>query len=221
MRTLNRTSARTACLLFLALAGGCNAGADTPVGDDSPSDPSPPMTQPPPPGTPPVLEDGFEGGLDLWTKDAHVPPSVEDPSVPVPWSIDLAGQPVYEGVASACFTLDGRQDDGAIWLERTVMVAADSNWTVHVSGAYWSPHESFNTFAEVALYAGATSPEVESDFDVSGILNKVDGWKTYAGVFEVTTGPDGLVHIALGVNVVWETWITYFLDDVRVWIEPR
>ena len=91
----------------------------------------------------------------------------------------------------------------------------------HVAAAFWSASESFNTTAETALYAGPVSPEVEGDFDVSGVLNQVAGWKLYEHTRDVTSGADGQLHIGVGVNVVWETWITYYLDDVRVWVEPR
>lgn len=200
-------------LVALALPG-CGGGTRTPPADGGPADP-------PPPSTPPVLEDGFEEGLGLWRRDAHVPPSVEDPTVPVPWFIDRVGDPVRGGQASVRLRLDGRQDDGTIWLERSLPVPAHSDLRVHVAAAFWSESESFNTTAETALYAGPVSPEVESDFDVSGVLNQVAGWKVYEHTRDVTSGADGQLHVGVGVNVVWETWITYYLDDVRVWVEPR
>jgi len=202
-------------VLLLPPLLGCGGGASPPSDGGGPADP--------PPSFPslPTLADGFETGLGAWSQDAHVPHSVEDPTVPVPWAIDLTDQPVHEGISAVRLWLDGRQDDGTIWLERALPVAPHADWTVHVSAAYWSESESFNTTAEVALYAGDVSPEVELDFDVSGILNEVGGWKVYAHTFDVTSGADGQVHIGVGVNVVWETWITYYLDDVRVWIEPH
>ena len=204
--------ASAAVIATLLLGCGGALGAPPP-----PTDPAPG----PPPSSPPVLEDGFEAGLGAWTKDAQLPPSVEDPTVPVPWSIDLADEPVHGGAASVRLWLDGRQDDGTIWLERPLSVVPHTDWVVYVSAAFWSESESFNTTAEVALYAGAVSPESELDFDVSGILNRVAGWKVYAHTFQVTSGADGLLHVGVGVNVVWETWITYYLDDVRVWVVPR
>lgn len=200
-----------ACLVLAA----CGGSAPEPGPGDP--DPSPPGTPPSPPG----FEDGFEAGLGLWVKDAHVPPSPEDPSVPVEWAIDASPEEASGGTASARFYLDGRQDDGVIWLERAVEATPFGSYDVQVVADYWSAAESFNTTAMVALHAGPTSPEVEADFVQPYVLNEVAGWKTYGWAFPVTTDADGRIHVAVGVSVVWETYITYYIDDVSVWITPR
>lgn len=203
-------------LLLLLLALGCGSASTGGGTNDPPTPPSPPS-----PPSPPTFHDGFETGLGLWTKDAEVPPSPGNPGVPVDWSIEPSSEVVHAGALSARYDLDGRQDDGTIWLERAFALEPARPYAVHVEAAYWSDSESFNTTAMVALYAGGESPEEELDFDVSQPLNEVAGWKTYGASFDVTSGADGSVHVGVGLTVVWETWITYYLDDVRVWIEPR
>jgi len=199
-----------ALLLAWLLVVGCGSGAS---GDGAGPSPVPP--------TPPTFADGFETGLGAWTRDADVPPSPEDPDVPVAWSIEPSSEVVHTGAASARFDLDGRQDDGTIWLERTFDVGPGTPWRVTVEGTWWSPSESFNTTAVVVLYAGPDSPEEELDFAVAGPLDLVAGWRAYRASFDVTAAGDGRVHVGVGLSVVWETWITYYLDDVRVWLEPR
>jgi len=199
-------------LLLLLLATGCGSGTTAHPPDDDPPDPVP---------LPGDLEDGFEAGLGLWTKDAHVPMSPGDPTVPVAWSIEASEEQAFEGRTSARFVLDGSGDDGTIWLERALAVDPATDYTVRISAAYWSEDESFNTTGMVALYAGAASPEVEFDFLIPEQLNLVAGWKTYSASFPVTSASDGSLWVGVGLTVVWETWITYYLDDVRITIDPR
>ncbi len=140
--------------------------------------------------------------------------------VPVTWSIEPVDTPVYEGAQSAEFTIDGRQDDGTIWLERAFDVTPGAAYTVHVSTRWWSEHASFTSAALVVDYAGATSPEAELDFTVVGVLDQVSGWKRYVADLPAHGGADGKLWVGVGFSVVFETWITHDLDDVRIWIEP-
>jgi len=72
--------------------------------------------------------------------------------------------------------------------------------------------------AGVVGFAGTSDPEVEADFTVLGQANEVSGWKRYTYTATLKTGSSGEVWVAVGISVLWETEMTYNLDDVEVTI---
>ena len=114
------------------------------------------------------------------------------------------------------FFIDGKQDDGTIWLERKISVKQNAQIRVSVSFWLYSEQESFNTIAAVAAYAGTAKPNVEGDFAVVGFANEVAGWKNYAYTADLNTGSNGEAWVAVGISVRWETYMTYYIDDVRI-----
>jgi hypothetical protein len=181
--------------------------------------PAPQNTGGDPAVQPVSFQERFEGSLNGWQQDADVPEDPERPGQPVFWSIEISPDQAAEGSTSARFTLDGKQDDGTIWLARPLDVAADAAFHVQLAFDFWSESESFNTLANVAAYAGSDSPTGEQDF-VRQPANLVSGWKTYTYGFDVRSSPEGQVWVALGISAVWETEMTYYVDNVRVEITP-
>jgi len=168
--------------------------------------------------TPPLIEE-FEQNLGEtnfgdWTANQHVPQDPNNPGNLVQWHIRRASNVSRSGAYSAEFFIDGRQDDGTIWLERKISV--NKNTQVRVSISFWlySEQESFNTIAAVVAYAGTTRPAVEEDFTVVGYANEAQGWKTYSYVADVNTDSTGEAYIAVGITVRWETTMTYYIDDI-------
>ena len=206
MARLLRLLLPSATCLSLVLAA-CGSGGSAPPGNDPPPDP---------PGT---FRDGFETGLGSWAKAFDLPPDPNDPGDVVEWSIEASAEQAFQGQQSARFVLDGRQDDGTIWLVRAFDVTPQATHTVSLSVMFWSESESFNTTAMVAAYAGPVPPTVELDFDTTRPLNLTAGWAPYAYTFEVTSGDDGRIWVAFGISAVWETWMTYYADEVRVGID--
>lgn len=174
-----------------------------------------------PPDDPIELNEGFETGLNAWGTGADVPADPNNPGQPVAWSIVASNQRANTGQQSARFSLDGRQDDGTIWLERQFNLDPATPYRVTLAFAFWSESESFNTLAKVAAYAGASRPDQEGDFNTTQAANQVAGWKQYAYTFNTTSAADGRLWIAVGISAVWETQLLYFLDDIDVTIEPR
>jgi len=181
--------------------------------------PAPQNTGGDPAAQPVAFQEPFEGSLDGWQQGADVPEDPERPGQPVFWSIEISPDQVAEGFSSARFTLDGKQDDGTIWLARSVDVPADSALHVQLAFDFWSESESFNTLANVTAYAGSQPPTVEQDF-FRQPANLVSGWKAYTYDFDVRSNPEGQVWLALGISAVWETEMTYYVDNVRVEITP-
>jgi hypothetical protein len=89
-----------------------------------------------------TLRQGFEVGWEGWQKGSDVP---QDPTTnrPVEWSIELSTKQAKEGYGSARFFLDGRQDDGTIWLAKLLTVPKGRPLIVNLSFYLWSPEQSF------------------------------------------------------------------------------
>ncbi|MBC7251242.1 MAG: hypothetical protein H5T62_13260 [Anaerolineae bacterium] len=163
-----------------------------------------------------VFQEGFEEGLEGWEAGADVPEDPANPGQPVFWNIERSTDQASEGSSSARLTLDGKQDDGTIWLARPFEVSGDAPLRLRLTFDLWSESESFNTLAHVAAYAGPRSPISEGDFDLSQTANQVAGWQTYTYEFDIPGNPERQVWVALGISAVWETEMTYYVDNVRV-----
>jgi hypothetical protein len=199
--TRDRPLTRLALAVALLLTGGCGGGSGGGGGGTD-------------------VHEGFEAGLGTWDKGFDLPPDPNRPGELVEWSIEQTTERASEGTASARYTLDGRQDDGTIWLARSIPVAPNTVHDVVLSFELWSDSESFNTIAKVAAYAGAVEPTVEADFDTTQAANLEVGWRTYSYEFVVPVGSDGLLWVAFGISAVFETVMSYDVDDVRVTIDP-
>lgn len=207
--------------LALGLGGGCGgSGPSGPPGDPPPG--QPPPGAPPPPPAPCAgagFTDGFEAGLGAWETGFDLPMDPNNPGEVVAWSIAASGERAAEGSLSARFYLDGRQDDGTIWIVRTLDAPPDQDVVVRLDFALWSESESFNDLAVVVAYAGVAPPAVEADFDLTRRANQVAGWAPYAYRLPVRTDARGRIHVALGISAVWETEMVYFVDAVQACLE--
>lgn len=163
-------------------------------------------------------DEGFEEDFGGWIGDADVPPDPNNPGSLVDWNGSRVTSPVKSGQYSVEFYIDGRQDDGTVWIERKLSVKTNSKIQVTVSFDFYSESESFNVIASVVGFAGSSNPEVEADFTVLGQANEVSGWKRYTHTATLNTGSSGEVWVAIGISVCWETEMTYNLDDVKVTI---
>jgi len=167
---------------------------------------------------PVIYDEGFEEDFGGWEGDADVPPDPNNPDSLVDWNVSRVTSPVKSGQYSVELYIDGRQDDGTVWIERKISVRKNSKIQVKVSFDFYSESESFNVIASVVGFAGTSNPEVEADFTVLGQANEVSGWKRYTHTATLKTGSSGEVWVAVGISVRWETEMTYNLDDVKVTI---
>jgi hypothetical protein len=165
---------------------------------------------------PQTILEGFEKGLEEWVAEADVPLDPNNPGQPVEWRINRATKVSHSGQYSLELFIDGRQDDGTIWIERKVNVKKNPQIQVNVSFWLFSEEESFNTIAAVCAYVGTENPESEEDFAVLGPANEVAGWKNYVCTANPKTGSSEELWIAVGISVRWETHMTYYLDDVEI-----
>ena len=165
---------------------------------------------------PETIQEDFEKDFGEWTPDAQVPPDPKNPGHLVEWNITRAADKANSGQYSVKLFIDGWADDGTIWIERKTGVRKNSQIQVKVSFVFHSEEESFNTMAVVCAYAGVGKPAVEEDFAVVGSANKVAGWKNYTYATTFQTGSSEEVWVAVGISVRWESYMTYYIDDVQV-----
>ena len=165
-----------------------------------------------------IYTEGFEKDFGGWEGDADVPPDPNNPGSPVDWNVSRVTSPVKSGQYSVELYIDGRQDDGTVWIERELSVRKNSQIQVKVSFDFYSESESFNVIAGVVGFAGISNPKAEANFTVLGQANEVSGWKRYIHTATLKTGSSGEVWVAVGISVRWETEMSYNSDDVKITI---
>jgi len=168
--------------------------------------------------TPLVYTESFENDFGGWIADADVPLDPNNPGHPVDWNVSRVTPLAYSGECSMELYIDGRQDDGIVWIEKKIPAKNETQIHVTVSFEFCSEQESFNTIAEVCAYIGVSDPEVEDDFVVLGSANEVAGWKEYAHTTNLHIGSSNEVWVAIGITVRWETEMTYNIDALKVTI---
>ena len=162
-----------------------------------------------PPGPEGLVNPSFENGLAGWEIAQDLP---IDPNTGTPVRVDasVTSEPASDGDWALALFIDGRQDDGTIWVQQRVDLSNAMTLSIDV----FSEQESFNTITKLAVYAGPDPgrPLVEADFDTTRPTEDHEGWKTQS--YAVGQAVDGLV--AVGISVVWETEVTRVLDHLRL-----
>ncbi len=119
--------------------------------------------------------ESFEQGLGGWRPDHHIDCEADTPPCPFDWSIERSTEQARDGRYSLKGFLDGRWDDGSIWVERPIDVRRAREVTVEVGFWLWSAQQSdVNTFPVLA-FAGGHDPEREADFAIVGQTDQVAG----------------------------------------------
>lgn len=171
---------------------------------------------------------------DRWTRHGDVPQN-PNTGTPVNWSITTSDRNAASGNYSGLFMIDGLQDDGTIWLQRSIPVDGGTRYAVNVSTKAYSEQESFNVVAHMVQYAGLSEPTQEEDFPQADTINttglqaglrqplaRAAGWEQYSFSWTTPVIEDNTDHIyvAVGLSVVWETQIAFQYDDIEISIEP-
>lgn len=202
----------TAATVALAGCVSSDASTDTPAGTGTPQ-PSETPGEPTatPSGPPTTLQNtSFEDGLDGWTVGRDLPEDPGNPGQKVDASVTATTDRAHTGESGLAMTIDGSADDGTVWVAQPVDFAEADRLTVHC----YSPEQTFNVLAQLAVYTGPM-PEgglVEVDFDRSEQTGDHEGWKQY----EYPVDASGTGVVAVGMNVVWETTVTRWFDDLEL-----
>lgn len=171
-----------------------------------------------------TYEQDFENEWNDWTTDSDVPMDPNNPGDEVAWNISRNDQQALSGNYSLKYQIDGRQDDGVIWIERSFSLDPNRNYHISLNYSLYSFSESFNKLIIVVGYINTTSPETEEDFDYSdgrlGYGNDVAGWKGYHKSTQLKTDSSRNIWIGLGISVIWETELVYWIDDIIIEFFP-
>lgn len=173
-----------------------------------------------------AFADSFENGIDDWEQGADLPEDPNNPGHPVAAHLKHGKAQAADGAWSVEAYIDGRQDDGTVWLQQHIAIDPDCTQPLRLSVQAWSPLRSDMDVADLVLYLGLQPPVDEGSFTprpgpgmdaaTRERLYEVDGWCTYGLEWQSPPGTEGL-YVALGISVVWETEVTHHLDDVRLW----
>lgn len=165
--------------------------------------------------------ESFEHGFGGWRADHHIDCEADDPPCPFDWSIERSTEQARDGRYSLRGFLDGRWDDGSIWVERPIDVRRVREVTVELSFWLWSEQQSdVNTFPVLA-FADRHEPEAEADLAIVGQTDRVAGWQRYSYRHSFCSGLSGEAWVAFGFGATWETPRTYFLDLAEVTVTHR
>jgi hypothetical protein len=164
-----------------------------------------------------VIEEGFEGELTGWTTGKDLPEDPNNPGNPVAAEAVPSTDRAYRGAQSLKLYIDGRQDDGTLWIARQVPVSTSDSTEVVLEFRFWSPFEgSFNNLAYVVGYIGEKMPAEEADFTRIAPVTEVGEWELISLRATLPPSATGQTWVAAGFSVVWETEQTYYLDELRV-----
>jgi len=130
--------------------------------------------------------------------------------------IERSQAQAYDGISSIRVFIDGSQDDGTGWIERTINFASNSMYQMDMGFQVWSEFQSPVNNWGVVAYAGINDPEVEEDFVLIGDTDQVAGWKEYTYQTQIRTDYSGNIYIACGITVYWETPRSYYIDLVNI-----
>jgi hypothetical protein len=152
----------------------------------------------------------FETGTEGWT--AHQDDKL--PAGTVTWSSNQA----KSGTHSLEFWMDGFQDDGTMWVQRTFPVPSGRS-SVNVGLSFWVWQEGptpSNPWQAVGQ-AGRNAPTKEEDFAELGPITEA-GWTQYTLKKTVDVRNLSSIYVSFGLSVHWETAWTLYLDQARITI---
>lgn len=135
--------------------------------------------------SPTRVEAGFEDDLAVW----EVRSELTGGATRGGWSIDTTGQLSTEGAFALNLTLDARQREGAIWVDRRVQIDGSVPYEIRISVDAWSPRAGEDPHARLLLRVGADAPGSLAAFPQAGdeaeawgrqlALDRQPGWRTY------------------------------------------
>lgn len=156
--------------------------------------------------------EGFEFGFGDWIYDFDTP--MEYPTGRNRLSLmHPTREVVFKGKQALYAYLDGRGDDGTVWIERSVPVPRNTDVDVELSFA-------FGTKADLATavmyFIDIYDPEVELDFTDVAMAN---GWKVYTFTKSLNTEDRNRLFFGAGFSARWELELSKYLDEFRITVK--
>ncbi|UCE13689.1 MAG: hypothetical protein JSV04_00605 [Candidatus Heimdallarchaeota archaeon] len=164
-------------------------------------------------------EDSYFFTMDYW-----FPEGADDPIVEVVEDKDH----VYHGNKSIRLDIDGRHDDGSVWLLASISVASlgspGTEHSLELSGWLWSSVQSNINVWPIIAAIGEYKPssndtKQEEDFTRIGYTEEKAGWTEYIlkkHKFTLPNNEESLIYFAFGISVTWETQRTYWIDYLSI-----
>ena len=165
-----------------------------------------------------------EEGTYFFSVDYWFPETANEPIIEIVEDKDH----VYHGNKSVRLNIDGRHDDGSVWLLASIPVTLlGSPETIHsleISGWVWSSVQSnFNVWPIIAAIEEnkpfSNETKQEEDFEKIGYTEEKAGWTEYTlkrRRFKLPDNEKSLIHFAFGISVTWETQRTYWIDYLSI-----
>lgn len=167
----------------------------------------------------------FEQGLEGWTPART---DIEVGNDTIPWSIQWSHDRATDGGASLELYMHNLTDAGKIWVERAVRADPDRTYRVHVefdlATADYGDLNHFTIIAGAVTRPPRARQELEPAFQGktgNGSPSDVGyKWLRKSYDFTVRSGPDGKFYVVVGVWGTWEAARTYYIDALKVAVEP-
>jgi len=172
--------------------------------------------------------ESFEQNFGDWEMDFDVPIDY-DTGGPRDCSITRVQGQAKQGSYSVQMSIDGRSDDGTVWLTKAIPVFPESEYEIHLSFWHWRENDPdhVNTSYHVVGFIGNYPPETETDFEIlDGLVlvnnanpgqgNQYPRWENYTLTRTVESGSMQYIWVGFGMTAVYETWISVLMDYVSV-----
>lgn len=178
--------------------------------------------------SPTRMTDSFEDGLDAWSKHAELTGGAARGG----WGITTTTSPVTDGNTSVNVTLDAREQDGAVWITRTLEVDPGVDHQLRVLLDVFSPQARQQPQARLMLRIGPQAPGSLADFPetrdedpvvwgIKGALDVQHGWRRYEASGSLPSLDTGTAYVSVGIEIQRHAQLDYVLDDLDVLLVPE
>ena len=165
---------------------------------------------------------GFEDGLSGWTTEAI---DIDLGSDTVYWSIEYTTDLHHSGYGALEFYLVNYNDAGKIWIPKGFPVEQNTDYQISLSYKFASADFGMANLWTLITGVHSSPPQSAADLVFQGHTGNGANadtcfiWLDKNYDFQVSSGDDSLVWVAVGIWGNWETPRTYYLDDLVVKVE--
>src|SRR5262245_31089281 len=156
--------------------------------------------------------ESFEGGLGAWTSHGYLYCQVPPNCPPLEFTVTPTGQYAQHGARSLEFWANGLNDDGTVWIQRQIQLPPGT-WNIQLQFYVFDEYDGEVGAWDVVAYVGLAPPAREEDFTLVGRTGHA-GWTAYQHSRVLSVTQPTIAYVALGYNIVFETYQTNWFDSV-------
>ena len=157
----------------------------------------------------------FEHDMEGWAASGT---DLDNP--PAEWSIERAGDIASDGGTAVRLYLNNLNDAGKIWIGRLFHAEPNRAYQVHLeydlASADWGDMNLWTIITGVMPEPPLQKLVYQGDTGNSASREEGFVWLRKSYDFDVVSGLDGQVYVAIGVWGTWETARTYYVDNVAI-----